>query len=65
MRGYGENEPTFCTYGLLEGKDLAELVKDTRKRYPEISELGLHGESLGAATKSRISNLGASCPHRI
>ena len=50
MRGHGEDEPTFCTYGILEGKDLAELVKDTRKRYPEISELGLHGESLGAST---------------
>ena len=50
MRGHGEGEPTFCTYGDLEGKDLAELVKDTRKRYPDISELGLHGESLGAST---------------
>ena len=50
MRGHGEDEPTFCTYGHLEGKDLAELVKDTRKRYPEITELGLHGESLGAST---------------
>lgn len=50
MRGHGENEPTFCTYGDLEGKDLAELVKDTRKRYPDIAELGLHGESLGAST---------------
>ncbi len=50
MRGHGEGKPTFCTYGILEGKDLAELVKDTRKRYPGISELGLHGESLGGST---------------
>jgi len=50
MRGHGEGKPTFCTYGLLEGKDLAELVKDTRKRYPDIAELGLHGESLGGST---------------
>ena len=50
MRGHGEGKPTFCTYGVLEGKDLAELVKDTRKRYPNIAELGLHGESLGAST---------------
>ncbi len=50
MRGHGEGKPTFCTYGILEGKDLAELVKDTRARYPEIEELGLHGESLGAST---------------
>ena len=50
MRGHGENEPAFCTYGDLEGKDLVELVKATRKRHPDISELGLHGESLGAST---------------
>ena len=50
MRGHGEGKPTFCTYGLLEGKDLAELVKDTRERYPDIAELGLHGESLGGST---------------
>lgn len=50
MRGHGENEPTFCTYGILEGKDLVELIKDTRERYPKITELGLHGESLGAST---------------
>lgn len=50
MRGHGEGKPTFCTYGLLEGKDLAKLVKDTRVRYPDIAELGLHGESLGGST---------------
>ena len=50
MRGHGEDEPTFCTYGVLEGKDLVELVKDTRARYSGLSQLGLHGESLGAST---------------
>lgn len=50
MRGHGDDTPTHATYGILEGKDLAELVKDTRKRYPELSQLGLHGESLGAST---------------
>lgn len=50
MRGHGEDEPTFCTYGILEGKDLAEMVKDSRKRYADIAELGLHGESLGGST---------------
>ena len=50
MRGHGEDKPTFCTYGKLESKDLAELVKDTRKRYPELIQLGLHGESLGGST---------------
>ncbi len=50
LRGHGENKKTFTTYGILEGKDLSLLVKDTKKRYPNLSKLGLHGESLGAAS---------------
>lgn len=50
LRGHGENEPTFTTYGIREGQDLDCLIKDTRERYTDITELGLHGESLGAAT---------------
>lgn len=50
LRGHGENESTFTTYGIREVQDLAELVKDTRSRYPDICELILHGESLGAAS---------------
>ena len=50
LRGHGENESMFTTYGVREGKDLKCLVDDTRERYPDITVLGLHGESLGAAT---------------
>ena len=50
LRGHGGNASTFTSYGIREGQDLAVLVKDTRSRYPEISQLILHGESLGAAT---------------
>ena len=50
LRGHGENEKTFTTYGVREGKDLVCLIDDTKNRYPDISVLGLHGESLGAAT---------------
>ena len=50
LRGHGLNEPTFTTYGIREGQDIAELVKDTRKRYSDVIQLGLHGESLGAAS---------------
>ena len=50
LRGHGENESTFTTYSICEGQDIAELVKDTRSRYKDISQLGLHGESLGAAS---------------
>lgn len=50
LRGHGENEPTFTTYGIREGKDLSRLIDDTRARYPGLHILGLHGESLGAAS---------------
>ena len=47
--GHGENEKAPTTYGILEGQDLALLAEDTRARYADLSRLGLHGESLGAA----------------
>ena len=50
LRGHGENEATFTTYGIREGEDLDCLIRDTRERYPKLKVLGLHGESLGAAT---------------
>jgi fermentation-respiration switch protein FrsA (DUF1100 family) len=50
MRGHGANKPTHCTYGQREGRDLAEVVKDARRRWGTEITLGLHGESLGAAT---------------
>lgn len=50
LRGHGLNERTFTTYGILEGQDLAALVKDVRARHADLTELGLHGESLGAGS---------------
>ncbi|MCR5273000.1 MAG: alpha/beta hydrolase [Lachnospiraceae bacterium] len=50
LRGHGENEKTFTSYGVLESKDLIKLIEDTGSRYSDIKTLGLHGESLGAAT---------------
>ena len=50
LRGHGANKPTHCTYGQREGRDLAEVVKDARRRWGTEITLGLHGESLGAAT---------------
>lgn len=50
LRGHGENEVTFCSYSIRESKDLIALIEDTRKRYPDLKILGLHGESLGSAT---------------
>ena len=50
LRGHGENEADFTTYGIRESRDLNCLIADTRARYGDLTELGLHGESLGAAT---------------
>ena len=50
LRGHGENKADFTTYGIREGMDLKCIIDDTRARYGDISVLGLHGESLGAAT---------------
>ena len=50
LRGHGENAADFTTYGIREAKDLKCLIDDTRARYPDLEILGLHGESLGAAT---------------
>lgn len=56
LRGHGQNEPTYCTYTVRERKDLRDLIKDTIRRYPDIESLGLHGESLGAATSIAVLN---------
>ncbi|MCR5509221.1 MAG: alpha/beta hydrolase [Lachnospiraceae bacterium] len=50
LRAHGENKKTVCTFGILESRDLELVIKDTRKRYPDLKVLGLHGESLGGAT---------------
>ena len=48
-RGHGENKTKFTTFGYKEGKDLDDIIKWTKEKYnPSI--IGLHGESLGAAT---------------
>ena len=50
LRGHGANKRTFVTYGIRENRDLICMIEDSRKRYPEMKILGLHGESLGAAS---------------
>lgn len=48
-RGHGENKTKFTTFGYKEGKDLDDIIKWVKEKYnPKI--IGLHGESLGAAT---------------
>ena len=50
LRGHGENEPTHCTYTIRESADLSDMITDTYERYGHDILLGLHGESLGAAS---------------
>lgn len=50
LRGHGLNDSTYTTYGIKEAKDLICLINDTKERYGDIKTLGIHGESLGAAT---------------
>lgn len=54
LRGHGLNERTFTTYGIRESQDLLRLINDTKTRYPGLTRLGLHGESLGAATSITV-----------
>lgn len=54
LRGHGENAPTWCSYSLLERKDLLAMIRDSRARYPDAAVLGLHGESLGSATSVAV-----------
>ena len=56
LRGHGENEPSICTYTLRERKDLRDLIKDTKKRFENVKRIGIHGESLGAATSIAVLN---------
>ncbi len=49
-RGHGENERMACSVGYLEAQDLLNVIEDTYERYGEDIEIGLHGESMGAAT---------------
>jgi len=57
LRGHGENAPATCTYSLRESEDLACVIEDTRRRWGTSIRLGLHGESLGAATSVRVLGL--------
>ena len=54
LRGHGSNEKTFCTYTVRERKDLKCIIEDTYKRYGNVFSLGIHGESLGAATSVAV-----------
>ena len=49
-RSHGDNKHKAVTMGAKEASDLHEIIEDTYRRYGPDIKLGLHGESLGAAT---------------
>ena len=52
-RGHGLNAPQICTYSLKESRDLMAVIRKAVAEFGEDIFLGLHGESLGAATQIR------------
>lgn len=50
QRYFGESTGDFCTLGQNEAYDLAELIDFTRGLFGQDCVIGLHGESMGAAT---------------
>ena len=53
MRDHGENAKAAVSLGQFESEDLYKLIEDTYNRYGNI-KLGLHGESMGAATSLMV-----------
>lgn len=50
LRGHGMDEPFIVSMGQYESQDLVFLVESLKKRFGPDVEIGLHGESMGAAT---------------
>lgn len=49
-RYHGESGGAFCTLSGLETEDLLAVAETVGKMYPSGTKIGLHGESMGAAT---------------
>ncbi len=50
LRHHGENADTYCSMGYRESRDIVTIAKYLKKRFGSDIVLGLHGESLGAAS---------------
>ncbi|MCT4643480.1 MAG: alpha/beta fold hydrolase [Carboxylicivirga sp.] len=49
LRGHGESEGQFCTYGYLEKSDVANLVEIIKNKTDLSNNIGIWGQSLGGA----------------
>lgn len=50
LRGHGVNKPAITTFTVREREDLYTMILDSRRRFPDMKVLGIHGESMGAGT---------------
>ncbi len=50
LRHHGENKRCFCSMGYYESQDITDIIAYFRRNYGEDIIIGLHGESLGAAS---------------
>lgn len=49
-RGHGESGGRYCTYGFRESKDLSLVLDEVGRRGCQVSQVGVVGHSMGAAT---------------
>lgn len=66
---FGESDGNFTTLGMNERHDLSKVIDLVRSKFGQNAILGLHGESMGAATvllelglRSDINFVVADCP---
>lgn len=50
QRNHGESEGEYPTYGVMESKDMNRWIELLRRRVGDNLFLGMHGQSMGAAT---------------
>ncbi len=69
IRHHGDNKDFFCSMGHYESKDICNIARILREKYGQDISIGLHGESLGAASsllalgsETNFSFCVADCP---
>lgn len=64
-RGHGYSKFKYPTMGYLEGKDICDIVDYLRDRFGKDVVIGLHGESMGAASVMMSLGYGADVQFAI